>query len=246
MGAPACWTASPFSVHACAVTLIDDQVGQILDVIERRGELDNTVIVVCADHGEFNGDWGICSKKSLLSPAVRIPLIVRTPQSAAARRLDAGGEPVLCSSPAELIDVGATLADAAGTELKHRQFGRSLLPVANGSASSHREDSLSEYEGEVMLQNEEWKAVANQEGDVYLLFDRVNDPLEQVNLAGSSAAAAVEQQLKMRMMERLVQSQVYMRRDGSFDGIQSGRPDRIEPRNAKDALGKSPGGSAKL
>ena len=146
---------------------------------------------------------------------------------------------MLCSSPAELIDVGATLADAAGTELKHRQFGRSLLPVANGSASSHREDSLAEYEGELMLQNEEWKAVANQEGDVYLLFDRVNDPLEQVNLAGSPAAAAVEQQLKMRMMERLVQSQVYMRRDGSFDGIQSGRPDRIEPRNAKDALGSS-------
>ena len=41
------------------MTLIDDQIGEILKVIEERGESDNTIIVFTSDHGEMNGDYGL-------------------------------------------------------------------------------------------------------------------------------------------------------------------------------------------
>ena len=44
--------------YAGNVTLIDDQIGEIFDTIDKRGELANTVIVFMSDHGEMNGDYG--------------------------------------------------------------------------------------------------------------------------------------------------------------------------------------------
>jgi len=63
--------------YAGNISLIDDQIGEILDTIEARGELENTIIVFCSDHGEFNGDYGLVFKHAFLNGAVRVPLIVR-------------------------------------------------------------------------------------------------------------------------------------------------------------------------
>ena len=60
--------------YAGNVSLIDDQIGQLLDVVRTRGELDNTVIVMISDHGEMNGDFGILYKGVFLNAAVRIPV----------------------------------------------------------------------------------------------------------------------------------------------------------------------------
>ncbi|MFW6044242.1 MAG: sulfatase, partial [Planctomycetota bacterium] len=110
--------------YAGNVTLIDDQVGEILDVIEERGELDNTVIVFSSDHGEMNGDHGMVYKGHFLNGALRVPLLLRTPVTADS---DSAGE--ICDSPTEWFDIGPTLAQLAGAELQHQQFARSLTPV---------------------------------------------------------------------------------------------------------------------
>ncbi|MCZ6635282.1 MAG: sulfatase-like hydrolase/transferase, partial [bacterium] len=67
--------------YAGNITLIDDQIGEILQTIEARGELDNTVIVHMSDHGEMNGDYGLIYKGNFLNGAVRVPLLVRTPET---------------------------------------------------------------------------------------------------------------------------------------------------------------------
>ena len=64
--------------YAGNITLIDTQIGDILDTIKARGELDNTIIVHTSDHGEMNGDYGLIYKSNFLNGAVRIPLLVRT------------------------------------------------------------------------------------------------------------------------------------------------------------------------
>src|SRR5438477_12752593 len=61
--------------YAGKVTLIDDQIGEILKEIETRGELDRTVVLFTSDHGEMNGDYDLIHKSNFLNPAVRIPLI---------------------------------------------------------------------------------------------------------------------------------------------------------------------------
>ena len=186
--------------YAGNVTLIDAQIGEILDAIEARGELENTIIVHTSDHGEMNGDYGLIYKSNFLNGAVRIPLLVRTPDST-----NAG---CICESPVEWIDIGPTLVELAGGELQHRQFGKSLCPVLTQPETIHREFAISEIEGEIMLLNREWKAALNADGEVYLLFDVQNDPNEIQNLAGRPEVADIEMALRLQILERLMQTQL--------------------------------------
>ena len=163
--------------YAGNVTLIDAQIGEILDTIAARGELENTVIVHTSDHGEMNGDYGLIYKSNFLNGAVRIPLLVRTPDNVNAGQL--------CESPVEWIDIGPTLIEMAGGELAHRQFGKSLCPVLTEPEATHRDFAISEIQGEIMLLNQAWKAALNANGEVYLLFDVQNDPNETITLLGS-------------------------------------------------------------
>lgn len=187
--------------YAGNVSLIDDQIGQILAAVEARGELDNTVIVFSSDHGEMNGDHGMIYKMNFFDGAVRVPLIVRTPETVGSAVAGSVND-----SPAEWIDIGPTLVEAAGGRLDHEQFGQSLLPALDGSR--HREDAISEFQREIMLMTDDWKMVVNASGEPYLLFDRHADPEETHNLAMDPEVEGVRRDLKVRMFERLLQSQV--------------------------------------
>ncbi len=195
-------TAAMRANYAGNVTLIDAQIGAILATIEARGELDNTVIVCTSDHGEMNGDFGLIYKSCLLDGAVRVPLIVRTPDTALA-----GG--ATTDTPAEWFDVGATLAEVAGVSLDYTQFGRSLMPTVADPTRPHRREAFCEHQGEVMLLDERWKGAVNRAGQLYLLFDRVADPQEQDNLAGMGRADTVEMDVRLRILEQMVRTQVH-------------------------------------
>ena len=191
--------------YAGNVTLIDDQIGEILEAIEARGELENTIIVHTSDHGEMNGDYGLIYKSNFLNGAVRIPLLVRTPKESGLQTPPTG---TICESPVEWIDIGPTLVEVAGGELAHRQFGKSLCPVLTQREVTHRDFAISEIQGEVMLLNREWKAALNADGEVYLLFDVQNDPNETNNLAGKPEVADIETALRLQILERLMQTQL--------------------------------------
>jgi len=159
------------------VSLIDDLVGGILDVIKQRGEFDNTLIVFTADHGDLNGDHGFFLKSCFFDAAARIPLIIKQPGAIQ-------DNPRLQSNAlVELMDVGATIADYAQAHL-HADFeGKSFKPVIEGTTSTHRDMVLSEFKRELMLADANWKVVTNRLGNIVQLFNRVADPDEQTNLA---------------------------------------------------------------
>jgi len=189
--------------YAGNVTLIDDQIGRILAAVEQRQELENTVIVFTSDHGEMNGDHGLLYKSNFLDSAVRVPLVVALPET-----FSGSGAGTQYSGPVEWFDVGPTLVEAAGGHLEHQQFAASLLPVIANPSGRHREDALSEIFGEMMMMTADWKIALNAEGQAYLLFDLLNDPAEQNNLAGASEATEVETRLRLRVLERLAGSQL--------------------------------------
>ena len=188
--------------YAGNVTLIDDQVGQLLKTLEATGQLENTVIAFSSDHGEMNGDAGMIYKENFLDAAVRVPMIIRP---AASMPCDRG---FVSDAPAEWFDLGPTLADYANVPLDFTQFAVSQKPVVTGESPRVRDDSISEYAGEIMLLNDHWKIVLNAEGRPYLLFDRVEDPDETRNLAGSATHHAVEDRLRLRILERIIASQI--------------------------------------
>jgi choline-sulfatase len=162
--------------YAGNVTLIDDQIGHILETVRGRGELDRTLIVFTSDHGEMNGDQGLIYKANFLDPVLQLPLIVRPPVDGSAT----GGRELTVL--AELMDVGATLADYAGGRLAPQSQARSLRPLLEGSATAHRDFAVSEFLDHTAIVDNHWKIEFQPDRRPVILFDRDNDPLEQINL----------------------------------------------------------------
>lgn len=187
--------------YAGKVALIDDRIGEILEVLEARGELDNTIIAFTSDHGEMNGDHDLVYKSCFLDGAARIPFLLSTP---AMRKNGLAGS--VCNAPTELIDLGPTLLGLAGGACDYEQFGVDLAPTLTDPTRWHRQSAICEFEGEVMILTEHWKAAINQAGQLYLLLD-VHEPGESVNRAGDPTLKEVETELRLLILEHLARTQ---------------------------------------
>ena len=180
-------------------TLIDEMIGKIVDVIKARGEWENTIVLFTSDHGEMNGDQEFVNKRTFLDGALNIPLIIRTPKT-----ISKGG--IQTDALVSLIDVGPTLIELCGGSIDYPQCGKSLCPVLDGSCEKPREYVLSELSGEIMYMDEEWKALVNDHGEIYMLFDRKNDKEEQLNLAASEQARETENMLREKIMKAIAEN----------------------------------------
>jgi arylsulfatase len=180
--------------YAGNVTLIDDQIGAILEVVRKRGELDRTLIVFVSDHGEMNGDQGLIYKANFLDPVLQVPLIVRPPAGHPVRDRD-------LTILGELMDVGATIVDYAGGRLADSSRARSLRPLIEGKAAAHRDFAASEFLDHTAILDPQWKIEFNPEGRPTLLFDRVADPLEQENIVEDPRQAGTIDHLRKLLAE---------------------------------------------
>ncbi|MBT5873221.1 MAG: sulfatase-like hydrolase/transferase [Candidatus Latescibacteria bacterium] len=192
--------------YAGNVSLIDEQIGLILDTVEARGELENTAIILTSDHGEMNGDAGLIYKENFLDGAVRVPMLVRTPDTC---RSDCAG--TVNNSFVEWFDAGPTIVELAGGTISHPNFARSLMPVLTDPAGVHRQEAISEYRYETMILNHQWKMAVNADRQPYLLFDRITDQREAHNLAGRSDMREVEASLLDNMNEFMESTQVQLK-----------------------------------
>jgi choline-sulfatase len=122
------------------VDLIDEQVGRMIECLERTGQLDNTIVIFHSDHGELLGDHGVYLKgPHFYEPSVHVPLIISWPgKIGAGRRSEA---------MVELVDLAPTLLEAAEIEPEIGMQGKSLWPLLSGAAplNEHREDVYCEY-----------------------------------------------------------------------------------------------------
>jgi arylsulfatase len=112
-------------VYDGAVSYADVWFGLLLASLERRGALDDSVIVLLSDHGEELGEHGIFHHRySLTDLSLRVPLMVRLPGGAQ------GGRHV--QGQVDLTDVMPTLLEAAGAEPPSGIHGRSLWSSLQG------------------------------------------------------------------------------------------------------------------
>lgn len=119
------------------VRLIDEQMGRILDALDRLGWSDNTIIVFTSDHGELLGDHGLWEKGPFhYEQIIRVPLIVRWPNG-----FDGGrSTPALFS----LLDIVPTILAAAGLPSSNDIDGINALPVLRAETTSVRDSILVE------------------------------------------------------------------------------------------------------
>lgn len=160
--------------YAAMIENIDSQVGRFLDLLEERGESDNTVILYTADHGEMLGDHNRWQKSIWYDGAVRIPMIVKGPDV----RIQKSGALV------SFHDLGATLLDYAGLDNLPGSDARSIRPVLQDKRKRHRRFLESALEDWCLVFDGRFKLIW-QDGQEFLLFDQRNDPDEMENLAAT-------------------------------------------------------------
>jgi arylsulfatase A-like enzyme/Tfp pilus assembly protein PilF len=115
------------SLYDAEISGVDRQIGRIVDTLKRDGTLDNTLLIITADHGESLGEHGEKTHAVFVYDAtVRIPLIVRYPRLFQSRVYDA---------PIRSVDITPTVLEILGLSGANGMDGRSLLAALRGKES---------------------------------------------------------------------------------------------------------------
>ncbi len=190
------------------LSAVDRSVGRLLETLEAKGVLDETIFVLTSDQGFFYGEFGLAQERRLAyEPSIHIPMMVRYPPL-----VPSGSTPDALTSNA---DVAPTLLEMCGVPAPADMDGRSLADVLRGAATSVRDDLLIEYYSDTefpRLQGMGYKAVRTDrykyiryeelEG-MDELYDLQADPAEMDNLLPDRAPAGVLEDLTARL-ERLL------------------------------------------
>ena len=175
-----------YAAYMAMISLIDDQVGRILEALRETGQDRDTLVVFMSDHGEMLGDHGIYFKgPHFYDCQMRVPLVIRWPGGSvnAGRRIE---------GLVELVDLAPTLLDAGELEIPQRMQGKSLLPMLRGEAETEfvHEQVFAEYynawtHGDAygsMLRTQKEKIVVYHGTGQGEFYDLENDPQEFLNL----------------------------------------------------------------
>ncbi|MCX7012826.1 MAG: sulfatase-like hydrolase/transferase [Candidatus Sumerlaeota bacterium] len=167
------------------ITMVDGQVGLILDTLEQSPFAENTVLILSADHGEGHGRHQMILKSFLYDEAARVPFMISWPGHLPENVID---NTRLVSG----VDLFPTVCDYAGIETPPNMRGYSLRPVAEGNASTWRDFVISHtgLNGR-MIRTNQYKLITYKDDPVAQLFNMKNDPWETKNLAEETALASV-------------------------------------------------------
>ena len=160
------------AIYDSDVSYQDEQVGRLLDQLEDWGILDETLIIITADHGEELWEVGRCGHgASLRETLVRVPLVIHYPP------LFPGGRMV--TEGAESVDVLPSILDALGQEPLAAGQGHSLIPLAQGVRQGYPEPVYaSQYEHAHAMRLGDWKLWVKR-ADRPRLYNLAIDPDEK-------------------------------------------------------------------
>lgn len=182
------------AVYYGMISFMDQQIGRILDALDRLGIADNTVVVFTTDHGHFLGQHGLTAKGAFhYDDLLRLPFIVRYPGQVPAGRTDA--------SLQALIDLPSTFLAVAGIPIPGIMQGVNQLPVWRDEVASVRDEVLVEFRHQptaVHLRSyvdERYKLTVYRDQSYGELFDLEADPHELHNRWDDPDYATIKSQL---------------------------------------------------
>lgn len=195
------------------VKRLDEALGRIEDALRSTGQLDNTIVVFFADHGCHFKTRNAEYKRSCQDASVRIPMVFAGPGFRGGGRLE---------QMTSLVDIPATILDAAGLGVPESMQGRSILPLTKGETADWPEEVFFQISESCIgrgLRTKRWKyavVAPDLEGrdapgpdTRYVedhLYDLYSDPWELDNIVDSENHREVKEDLRQRLadfMERI-------------------------------------------
>lgn len=175
------------------VRYTDRRIGELLDELARRGLLENTLVVITADHGEAFGEHGdLFHGWNLYDELLRVPLVVASgPLEAVGRRKNPASLTDLAASILSLLQISA--ADFPGrSDLFEREIDPPDADPTYAETHFRRMDAASIVE-------DGHKLIWHRQTDRIELFDLRNDPGETRDLHAAQAIRASDLQTKLRI-----------------------------------------------
>lgn len=163
---------------------LDDNVGRLLDYLDKSGLSENTIVAVTSDHGFFLGEHGWFDKRFMYEPAIRVPWMVRYP----------GVTKAGSTSDAMTINIdnAPTILDLAGLEVPQDMQGMSLLSHIKGNPPASWRDSFYYHYYEFApphwvvphygIRTDRYKLISYYTINEWELFDLKKDPDEMESL----------------------------------------------------------------
>jgi len=184
------------------VSLIDQEIGRILDTLDRLGLAENTLVVFSTDHGHLLGQHGLIAKGAFhYEDLIRVPMIARWPG-----HIPAGSVSTALQSQ---IDYAPTFLAAAGIPIPGLMQGNNRL--ADWARGAGRDWALVENRHNPTtvhlrtLVTDRFKLTVYRDHDYGELFDLQNDPGELHNRWSDPDYASVKQDLLLRFVQAEIQ-----------------------------------------
>ncbi len=178
--------------HYGNLTLIDGALGRILSALEKRGELDETLVVYSSDHGSSLGDHDLIHKGTHYDSSARVPFVIRWPRAVRPGRVE---------SFSSHVDLLPTLLSLAGAPVPPEVEGLDLSPLLFERARAVRDSVLIEIRGNTSIVTKDWKMgiyPRDREGDLY---DLHKDPFELTNLFDRKEYAPLRKRLEKALLK---------------------------------------------
>jgi arylsulfatase A-like enzyme len=179
------------------IASIDDNVGRLLDYLDKSGLAENTIVIYTSDNGFFLGDHGWFDKRFMYEESLRVPLLVRFPG-----KVKAGSTSGSFISNA---DFASTFLDYAGAPIPDDLQGRSMRPILEGREPGNWRKSIYYHYYEfpqphhvyphIGVRTAEFKLVYYYTLKEWELFDLKKDPHELKNLYDNPSHAQTREKL---------------------------------------------------
>jgi arylsulfatase A-like enzyme len=193
--------------YLATVQSVDDNIGRLLDFLDRSGLARNTIVIYTSDQGFFLGDHGLFDKRFMYEESLRMPFLIRWP---AVIKPGTHSDAIVLNT-----DFAETFLAAAGLSVPGDMQGRSLLPLLRGRTPADWRTSMyyryyhdpgdHNTRSHYGVRTPAHKLIYFWKKDQWELFDLVNDPLELHNLYGEPGHEALTAALKAELL-RLKQS----------------------------------------
>ena len=233
-----------YKAYAETLLAVDEGIGQILDVLKKKGLAENTLVAIMGDNGFAFGEHGLIDKRTAYEESMRVPLVMQLPSV-----IKAGSKP---EEVVANIDLAPTFLELAGLKTPANMDGQSYLPILRGEKTAWRNNLMYEYYWEYAfpqtptmhaLRGGRYKYI-NYYGlwDINELYDLQSDPLESRNLISNAEYRRIADQMRadlFNLMERT--DGMYIPLKPNRWGQQNlRREDKAEPADFPDSLKKKP------